>query len=130
MLSVVSICPQWGGGGGGKEGGEAILGEGSSYVTITHDTLDLTVQGPSTLPPLDMETPLAPAPPHTSDIWWRPLETCSNLSSLYNPLPHWYWHLVETEACNVGKRAVCILLECFLVHIVRDRGVTVNGLAQ
>ena len=43
------------------------------------------------------------------------LETCSNL---FTWGPHWYWHLVPTEAHTVGKQAICILLECFLVSWV------------
>ena len=30
--------------------------------------------------------------------------------------PYWYWHLVTSKARTVAKRAVRILLECFLVR--------------
>ena len=59
--------------------------------------------------------PPSPTPP-ASEIWWLSPETCSNLFTWGLPTPHQYWHLVTTEAGMVGKRAVCILLEC----ITRD----------
>ena len=38
--------------------------------------------------------------------------------SRYIPIPP-YWHLVAaTKTCIVGKRAICILLECFLVQFL------------
>ena len=54
------------------------------------------------------------------DIWWWPLEICSNLfiSGLTQP-PPLQWHLMvatETERGTVSKWAVCILLECLLVN--------------
>ena len=42
------------------------------------------------------------------------LEICSNFFT-WGPLPCQCWHLVATEACTVGKRAVRILLESVLV---------------
>ena len=65
MFSQVCVCLSTGGGG--------------PHVTITHDALALTVQGPSwpwTPPDMGHGTP-GPAP--ASDIWWPSLETCSNL---------------------------------------------------
>ena len=54
--------------------------------------------------------------PSASDIWWPTLETCSKLFTSKTPPPptQWYWHLVATEACTVGKLVIRILLECFL----------------
>ena len=43
---------------------------------------------------------------------WRPVQTCSLEDS-----PNLYWHLVA-KACTVGKRAVCIPLECFRVYVL------------
>ena len=74
--------------------------------------LDLTVQGPP-LPPCtlapnprvsDMGPPALPPTP-ASDIL-GPVQTCG-----------------DTEACTVGRRAVRILLECFLFLNVFDTGV-------
>ena len=49
----------------------------------------------------------------TSDgHYWRPVQTCSlKLPVQFSK----YLHLVATEACTVGKRAVRILLECLFV---------------
>ena len=44
---------------------------------------------------------------------WRSVQTCSLEG------PHQYWHLLATEARPVGKWAVRILLECFLVKYGR-----------
>ena len=75
-------------------------------VTINHDALDLTVQGPGLLllvtyggqdcrhvQNCSLEDLIVPPPPTGADIWW-----------------------LATEACIVGERAVRILLECFLVN--------------
>ena len=51
---------------------------GGPHVTITHDALDLTVQGPSSRQSPSIQPP-------TSDIWWPRLEICSNL---FTRLPH------------------------------------------
>ena len=57
--------------------------------------------------------------PPASDTWWSTSKTCSNLFTWY-PTPNHYWHLVvSTEARTVGKWAVHILLECFLVFSER-----------
>ena len=103
------------------------------YVTITHDALDLTVQSPLHIRPEDpltpkpvlppspkdmrLGTPWGPNPLPASDIWWPSLETCSSLFIR----PHCTETLLGVTSCgcwrNYGqrKRAVRILLECFLV---------------
>ena len=40
---------------------------------------------------------------------WRSVQTCSSEDS------YWCWHLVATEGLTVGKRALGILLERFLI---------------
>ena len=50
---------------------------GGANVSITHDTLDLTVQC----------HPQSKAPPPASDNWWPSLETCSNLFTWETPSP-------------------------------------------
>ena len=67
--------------------------------------------------PLHLPQPW-PQPP-ASDIWWPSLETSSSLfigPHCTAPSPHHYWHLVATNEHTVDKRAVRILLECFLVY--------------
>ena len=69
--------------------------------------------------PLD-DIPIPLSRPPAIDIWWWPLETCSNLfiSGLIQH-PPLEWHLVvatETERGTVSKWAVCILLECLLAN--------------
>ena len=89
MSSVISKYPQ---------------GRGP-HATFTRDTLDLTVQGPSSpgSSPADM------APQHI----WTP--SCG----LLHIGTHWTYidklKFVHYEADTVGKRAMGILLECFLV---------------
>ena len=83
-----------------------------SHVIITHDDLDLIIQGP----PAPATLPCAPY----SDIWWprRPVQTCS-LEHLRGA-DHWW---LTTEACSVEEQAVHILLECFSVlHITSRNG--------
>ena len=73
--------------------------------------------GISNLPPLDMG-PGIPTPTscYWHDIWWSSLETCSNLFTWEHP--HQYWHLVAaTKTCTVARRAIGILLECFMFLI-------------
>ena len=88
-------------------------------MTITHDALNLTVQGPSP-PTRDMGPPPGLSPFHllvTSDSnYWRPGQTCS----LENPptLPVLTSGGMLTKVHTVGKWAVRILLECFLVYII------------
>ena len=55
MFSVVAVCLQ-----------------GGFHVTIIHDALDTTVQGPPSPAPFHRDSP-------ASDIWWLKLKTCSNL---------------------------------------------------
>ena len=69
---------------------------------ITHDALDLTIPDPPDMGCHCTETLLMPSGGQD----WRPVRTCS---------PHWCWHLVATEARTVGKWALWILPECFLV---------------
>ena len=66
-----------------------------THVTISYDAFGLTVQG---TPPSPAEVPsdMGPQAPHlhpgspASDIWWPPLETCSNLfTSGSTPTVHW-----------------------------------------
>ena len=75
-------------------------------MTITHDTLDVTIQGP----------PVRVPPQH--------IQTCSAWTSLYRepsaPLPDMFKHL-HYEARTVGKQVVRILPECFLVIIVNTQ---------
>ena len=74
-----------------------------SHVTITHDALYSTVQAL----PLLLVT--------SGGQHWRPVQNCS----LQRPPTQWYWHLVATEACTVGKLVIRILLECFLEVVAR-----------
>ena len=72
MFSFVSVCLQaWG-----------------PIVTIKHDALDLTIQGPPWTRDLTIQGPQPSLNmgPHCTgaslpayDIWWPQLETCSNL---------------------------------------------------
>ena len=66
--------------------------------------------------PQDMG-PRIPTPPPLVVIsrghHWRPVQTCSFQDT---PSSHQYGHLVgTTKTHTIGKRAVRILLECFLV---------------
>ena len=83
-----------------------------SHVNITHNVLDLTVQGPG-------------APPCTGPLLvtsgsqdWRPVQTCSledlTVQGTPNNADIYWWP--ATEAHTVGERAVHILVECFLLH--------------
>ena len=58
--------------------------------------------------------PCTVPPTPTTDICWPRLGTCSNLFTWGHPQ---CWNLVAIEAHMVGKRAVCIPLECFLVNV-------------
>ena len=64
-------------------------------MTITHDALDLTVQGhpPSSGHGTSLEMGLHCT---SNGHQLRPAITCL----LHDP--HWYWRLVATEACMVG----------------------------
>ena len=95
---------------------------GGHHVIITHDALDLTVQDHAPrlcdIRPSAMRPPSAPRPIRrgtllllTSDgHHWRIVQTCS----FEEAPPNRYCDLVA-EARMVGRRVVCILLECFLV---------------
>ena len=104
-----------------------------SYVTITHDALDLTVEGsplPRPSPPLQTreydghhQRPVQthsledPQPPTSTDIWRPPRQVwlaSGQYASYWNASPEICSNLF-TEARLVGKRGVCILLECLLV---------------
>ena len=75
-------------------------------LTITHDALDLTIQGPTGLPP-NMGTSRYREPSAPPNMFKLVQPHCTGT----HPRPQ---HI--HEACTVvGKRAVCILLECFLV---------------
>ena len=82
------------------------------HVTITHDAF-----GHGYLPLSPLNTRHATCPLAT-DISKLSLETCSNLFTWGpNPLPPQYWYLVmATKTCTVGKRVVHILLECCLLN--------------
>ena len=69
---------------------------GRSHVVIKHDAFDLTIQGPPWTWSLIVQGPPHPKPPAL--------------------------HLVAIEAHTVGKRAVHILLECFLVCLCELKG--------
>ena len=69
-------------------------------MTITQNALDLIAL---VHPLLDIRDDPPPGPGlPASDIWWPSLETCSN-----------------NEPFMVAKQAVRILLECFLVYVVK-----------
>ena len=90
---------------------------GWSSVTITHDALDLTIQGP----PPDMKR-------HCTGISPGLVHTCSTRTSLYRdpsptpfPLPPQACsNLAIMKHVHFCKQAICILLECFLVFMTFD----------
>ena len=92
----------------------AFLSTGGPHVTITHDALDLNIQGPtpSQLPLCGNPPALVPTPPGSGSWWPRP-ETCSNVFTWGTLAADTWW--LATKACIVGERAIRILLECFLV---------------
>ena len=92
-------------------------GGGGSHVTTTHGALELTVQGhPMTLPPPGhgtSGTPL-PQPQPTSDIWWSPLGTCSNLFTS-TPSPNGadiWWSLKQVRSGQAGGTHHTEMLSC------------------
>ena len=108
MFSVVCVC-------------QSVCPQGV-HVTIAHDALDHTIQGPNHSPafPLvvtsggqdlfklvHLRNPPFPASP----IWWPRPETSSNLFTWGGQC----WHLVDTVARMVGERVLCLMLECCLV---------------
>ena len=56
--------------------------------------------------------------PPGSHIYWPRLETCSTLFTWRSPGADIWWQLKYIH--TIGKRAVCILLECFLLFCVID----------
>ena len=76
------------------------------YITITHDTLDLTGQARTllyrALPPLVT----------SGGQDRKPVQTCSLEDLTVPPMSADIWWLA-TKACTVAGRAVRILLECF-----------------
>ena len=80
MFSYTSVCQP------------VCLSTWGPHVTITHDALDLTVQG--SYPQKSDLGP--PALPPASDIWWSSLETCSNLFIWGPPASDIWWSSLET----------------------------------
>ena len=84
-------------------------------MTITQDALDLTVQAPTALLPLP---PYRTMPCLYTGPWpllgqdWKPVQICSLEDLTVQPSDIWW---MPTETCVVAKRAVCTLIECFLV---------------
>ena len=87
-------------------------------MTITHDTLNLTTQGPQPWSCTDgHKTSLDPL---RSDIWrpslWRPVQMCQGWAFVRDTPPvltsGGYW-----GTYSLCKRAVRILLECCLVNL-------------
>ena len=60
-----------------------------------------------------MDSPATALSPWPSDM--QPPKTLALTSVLLEDSLNWYGHLVATESHTVGKQAVHILLECFLV---------------
>ena len=113
-----------------------------SLVTITHDALDLTVQGPPSSPSFPQTSDLGPPqlhPPAPATLLltsgghhWRPGQTCplEDLPiSLGATSGRSHWSTYDLQ------RAVCILLECFLdnnifftrMHSTRMRTIHCSG---
>ena len=74
VFMCVSFCPQR-----------------RSHVTITHDALDFTIQGPPLAQSPLYRDPSGPSTP-AGDIWWPRPGTCSNL---FTWRPPWCWLLVD-----------------------------------
>ena len=108
---------------------------GGSHVTITHGALELIVQGtPWPWPSWtwDFWGPL-PQPQPTSDIWWSPLGTCSNLFTS-GPSPMGLTSGGNWNRYGQGKQAVHIILKCFLVNfkihliqVIRKKKIYLGG---
>ena len=86
-MHCLSFCPQ--------------VGRGS-HVTITHDVLDLTIQGPLQPPP----------PKKYGTSFYRDPQGWPSPS----PTPILDMFKLHYEARTVGKRTIHILVECFLVQ--------------
>ena len=127
LLSTVTVdnCPD----------GPSFYPHGGSHVTITHGALELIVQGtPWPWPSWtwDFWGPL-PQPPPTSDIWWSPLGTCSNLFTS-GPSPMGLTSGGNWNRYGQGKQAVHIILKCFLVNfkihliqVIRKKKINLGG---
>ena len=96
----------------------SVHGGGGGHVTITHNALDLTVQGCTAMPPGHQTWKPQPQPwpsllVTSGGHHWTPVQA-SSFEDLPEP------HLVLAIEAPYGwrKRAVRILLECFTVHII------------
>ena len=77
-------------------------------MTVTHDALNLTIQDTPGQGPHCTGTSLVVM---SGGQGWRHVQTCSLEDP---PTGAEIWWLMK-HMCTVGKRVVCILLECFLV---------------
>ena len=82
MFSVMSVC-------------HAV--HGGFHVTITHDALDLTIQGPPSPSPAG----------HGASLYMEPPAPA--------PTPRDMFKLVHFETCAIGKQTVSFLIEYFVV---------------
>ena len=96
-------------------------GAGGSHVTITHDVLDITIQGPSCIGPLAPSPCTGPVrltryrdPPDLFNLDLT-VHVQLGLHCTRTPLSPAMFNFVHYEACTLGKRVVGIPLECFLV---------------
>ena len=87
------------------------LSTAGSHVTITHDVLNIIKQEHSSAPPTLVQRPVPSPGPVSVTPTPQPLDTSKffNLTSLYR------FKVFLYEARTVYKRAVGILLGCFLV---------------
>ena len=99
------------------------LTKGSPHVTITHDTLDLTTQGPPASPTtysnlFDLDTSLYSP--------FTPSQACSNFFNLDFTVPGPFGPALDPprvqlpphpHPSTVAKWAVYILLQCFLLFV-------------
>ena len=86
-------------------------GGGGPRVTITHDVLDLTIQGNLPPGPSDMGAHCTGTPPQPSF-----LPTSRHIQLRPHRLD--MFKLFHFESPTVGKRAVHILLQCFYVYSI------------
>ena len=96
-------------GGNIQMGHTLIFRQMGSHATITHDTLDLTVQG----------TP-SPLTPTLSSWWWHLVAKTGDLFNIVHlGAPPPCWHLVATKACSYGLQADGMLptgmLSCYML---------------
>ena len=101
IFSLMYVC-SWGMGGGGCPCG---------YYPWC---MDLTVRGHELSQPAMAQPP--PDIRHGTPCYWNLVAIIGDMFKLVflRTNPNQYWHLVA-EACTVGKQAVHILLECFIV---------------